>query len=218
MPTVTAAQIIDRAGIALQDTGFVRWKRLELLEYINAGQREIVLRKPNAYVLRTNQPLVAGTVQTLPTVTDNGPVEAVQLVDVPRNASGRAVRVIARDLMDQYNPDWHLTPQGSLVQHYMYDEADPKRFLVYPPNDGTGCLELVYSATPPALATEDVQTTLDDIYQDALLDYCLYRAFSKDAEYAADPARAQARYASFAAAIDGKWAHEKTEAPERTRR
>jgi hypothetical protein len=211
MPTVTAAALIDLAAIALQDTGHVRWQRAELLAYLNAAQRETVIKKPNAYVLFSTTPLVAGTVQTLPTANENGPVEPVQLVAVLRNACGRAVRVAERDLLDLMNPDWHSLPQTKLVQHYCYDVRDPARFLVYPPNNGDGCLELSYAATPPVLALETAVIGLDDIYQDALLDYMQYRAWNKDAEYAADPARAGARYASFAAALDGKSGHERAE-------
>jgi hypothetical protein len=213
MPTVTAAALLDRAAIALQDTGHVRWQRAELLAYLNAAQREAVLKKPNAYVLRSTAPLVAGTLQTLPTTNDAGAVEPVQLVEVLRNACGRAVRKAERDLLDLMNPDWHSLPQTKTVQHYCYDVADPARYLVYPPNDGAGCLELAYSATPPVLAVESAVIALDDIYQDALLDYLQYRAWNKDAEYAADPLRAAARYAAFAAALDGKSGHERAEAP-----
>lgn len=213
MPTVTAAALIDRAAIALQDTGHVRWTRAELLAYLNAGQREAVLKKPNANVLAGSVPLVAGTVQTLPTTNDAGPVEAIQLMQVLRNSCGRAVRVAERDLLDLMNPDWHSLPQTKLVQHYCYALADPTRFLVYPPNDGNGCLDLRYAATPPTLALESATLALDDIYQEALLDYLQYRAWNKDAEYAADPTRAVARYAAFAAALDGKAGHERAEAP-----
>jgi hypothetical protein len=218
MPTMTAAELIDRAALALQDTGNVRWKRPELLDHLNAGQRETVIRKPTAYARLSTATLVAGTVQTLPTTDGTGAVDPIQLIDVLRNACGRAVRVIERDLMDLHNADWHSTPQGKLVQHYMVNVMDPKRFLVYPPNDGTGCLEVVYSATPPALTTEAAVIALDDIYQDALLDYMLYRAFSKDAEYAADPARAAQRYAAFVSSLDGKSLHERAESPVLTRR
>jgi hypothetical protein len=154
----------------------------------------------------------------LPTKNGTAAVEPIQLVDVLRNACGRAVRVIERDLMDLYSPDWHSAPQSKTAEHFMFFPQDPKHFLVYPPNDGTGCLEVAYSATPPALADTAAVIALDDIYQDALLDYCLYRAFSKDAEYAADPARAAARYASFAAALDGKAAHEASASPARMRK
>jgi hypothetical protein len=218
MPTVTAAQIIDRASIALQDIGNVRWKRPELLDDLNAGQRETVIRKPTAYTRLSTATMVAGTVQTLPTTDGTATIDPIQLIDVLRNACGRAVRVIERDLMDLHNPDWHSATQTKLVQHYMVNVLDPTRFLVYPPNDGTGCLEVVYSANPPPIATEGAVIALDDIYQDALLDYVLYRAFSKDAEYAADPARAAARYAAFLSSLDGKTRRERTEAPVLNRR
>lgn len=204
MPTITAAQIIDRAGIALQDIGNVRWKRAELLDYLNAGQRETVVRKSNAWVMRTNKTLDPGTLQTLPTSTDSGAVDPILLIDVPSNACGPAVRRIERALLDNYNSNWRNAAQTTLVQHFMFDQQDPKRFLVYPPNDGTGCIEIMYSATPPAISVDTALITLDDIYQDALLDYVLYRAFSKDAEYAADPTRAAARYAAFAASLAGR--------------
>lgn len=204
MPTVLASQIIDRASLALQDTDNVRWKRPELLGYLNAGQRETVVRKPTAWVRRSNMTLAVGTLQGLPVTDDAGVVDPILLIDVPSNACGRAVRPIARALLDAYNADWRTAPQTRIVQHFMLDPQDPKRFLVYPPNDGTGCLELVYSATPPAISTETALITLDDIYQDALLDYVLYRGYSKDAEYAADPGRAAARYAAFAASLAGR--------------
>jgi hypothetical protein len=217
MPIVTAATIINRAATALQDTSNVRWTRAELLDYLNAGQRETVIRKPSAYVLRSSMTLAVGTVQSLPSADDTGPVDPIELIEVLRNATGRAVRLIERDLMDQFNPEWHNAPQNTTVQHYMVNPLDPVRFMVYPPNDGTGCLDLVYSANPPPVSSEAAVITLDDIYQDALLDYVLYRAFSKDAEYAADPARAASRYAAFAASLDGKTTHERAESPARTR-
>lgn len=216
MPTVTAAEIINRAAIALQDTGNVRWTRTELLGYLNAGQRAVVIRKPNAYVRLGCMPLEEGTVQTLPTADDEaGPVDPIQLIEVLRNATGRAVRLVDRAQLDLHNPDWHRTPQAKTVLHYCYSDLDPKRFLVYPPNDGTGCVDITYSATPPEIATEASLISLDDIYQDALLDYCIYRALNKDAEYAADPQRAAASFANFAAALDGKATHERAESPAR---
>jgi len=42
---------------------------------------------------------------------------------------------------------------------------------------------------------------LDDIYSNAVLDYCLYRSYSKDAEYAANAQRAAAHYQQFAQSI-----------------
>lgn len=213
MPTVTASTIIDRAAIVLQDTGNVRWTRAELLDYLNEGQRELVLKKPNAYVLHTSAQLVAGTRQRLPVIDGATAVDPIQLIDVLRNSTGRAVRLIERSLLDALNADWHSATQTFLVQHFIYSEMDPKSYLVYPPNTGAGCVDLIYSANPPALGSEGAVISLDDIYQGPLLDYCVYRGFKKDAEYAADPARAAAHYASFTAALGGKAAQEMAASP-----
>jgi hypothetical protein len=45
---------------------------------------------------------------------------------------------------------------------------------------------------------------LDDIYMSPMIDWILYRAYSKDAEYGANEARAQAAYNAFNAALSTK--------------
>ncbi|MCK7581011.1 MAG: hypothetical protein MZV65_38935 [Chromatiales bacterium] len=45
---------------------------------------------------------------------------------------------------------------------------------------------------------------LDDIYANAILDYVLYRAYSKDAEYAANAQRAALHYQAFTNALGVK--------------
>jgi hypothetical protein len=42
---------------------------------------------------------------------------------------------------------------------------------------------------------------LPDIYGNVLADYILYRAYTKDSEYAGNAQRAQAHYAAFQAAL-----------------
>jgi len=48
--------------------------------------------------------------------------------------------------------------------------------------------------TPLVLGTT---INIDDIYANALVDYMLYRAYSKDAEYAGNAQRAVAHYTAF---------------------
>lgn len=213
MPSVTAATLIDSAATALQDASSVRWPRAELLGYLNDGQRETVIKKPNAYVIHSQAPLIAGSRQRLPSTDGAVAIDPIQLLDVPRNSTGRVVRLVERDMLDALNPDWHSLAQTLLVQHYCYAATDPKTFWVYPPNNGLGCVDVTCSAAPPAVATEGALIALDDIYQGALLDYVIYRAWKKDAEYAADPARAAAHYASFAAALGAKTGYEAAGSP-----
>lgn len=71
------------------------------------------------------------------------------------------------------------------------------------PAAGQGYVELVYGASPTD-TTLGGTITLDDIYQNVLVDYILYRAYSKDTEYAADQNRAATHQNAYIAALTGK--------------
>ena len=45
---------------------------------------------------------------------------------------------------------------------------------------------------------------LDDVYEGALLDYVLYRAYAKDAENPANMNRSTSHYQAFVSALGGK--------------
>lgn len=205
MSTLLVNATLARAAVVLQDATHIRWPLLELLDWFNDGQREIVLKKPNASVKNGPFALASGTKQSLP-------ADGVELIDVPRNLPGVAIRLVAREILDAQLPNWHNLAPTATVQHYCYSELDLKHFYVYPPNNGAGNVELIYSASPLDAVLGGVMS-IDDIYQAALLDYVLYRAWNKDAEYAADPARAAAHYASFAGALGVKMQMEVATSP-----
>jgi hypothetical protein len=196
MATVTVNSTLARASVLLQDATNIRWPQAELLDWLNDGQREVVLRKPNASVKNVAQPMVVGTKQALP-------ADGVQLIDVVRNVPGNAIRIVSREILDAQLPGWHSATPTAAVQHFCYSELDLKNFYVYPPNNGAGTVELIYSASPANAVIGGV-ISVDDIYQSALLDYIMYRAYSKDSEYSADPARATAHYTAFSNSLGGK--------------
>jgi hypothetical protein len=201
MGTIAAQSILDAAVVILQDKTGVRWPAGELLPWLNDGQREIVLLKPSAYSINTPIALATGTRQRIPA---NG----IQLLDVVRNIGqgdvpGRAVRLIAREILDAQLPGWHsLDPQDE-IKHYTYTVDDPKSFYVYPPANGVNRLEIVYSAAPPEVSAAQA-ISVDDIFKQCLIDYVLYRAYSKDAEYAGNAGRAGAHYQAFLFAVTGR--------------
>lgn len=204
MSTITAQSVVDKVQVILQDTTGVRWPDSELLDWLNDGQREIVLYKPNAFIKNLAVRMAGGTKQSLP-------ADGVQLIDVVRNMGtngmtpGRAVRITMREVLDSQLPDWHSETPSSVVKHYVYSLFDPKNFYVYPPQPaaGQGYIELVYGASPTD-TTLGGTITLDDIYQNVLVDYILYRAYSKDTEYAADQNRAATHQNAYIAALTGK--------------
>lgn len=201
MPSTTAKQIIDRAAILLQDTTNIRWPRTELLEWLVEAQQYIVAVKPGARAKVTSRQLSAGSRQTLP---DDG----ASLIDITRNTTGSAIRLVSREILDAQIPNWHTQTSTTVVTHYVYDPNAPEIFHVYPPNNGSGSVELIYAATPGAVANEAAAITLNDFYAPAILNYVMYRAYSKDSDYAANDANAKAYFAAFESALSGKQAFE----------
>lgn len=202
MATITVSSVLARCAVLLQDPTNIRWPQAELLEWLNDGQREIALYKPNAFVKNQSKHLSAGTKQSLPN-------DGVSLLDVVRNMGadgttpGNAIRAVAREILDSQTPGWHASAAAVAAKHFVYSVLDPKHFYVYPPNDGTGHVEIIYVAAP-ADATLQSTITLDDIFVTALVNYVMYRAYSKDAEFAANAAAAQAYYQAFQGNLAGK--------------
>jgi hypothetical protein len=213
MGTVTAGAIIDKAVIQLIDISGVRWTRAELLKWLNDGLRQIVLMQPNAMNTPGAVQLVAGTRQLLPT-------GGWMLLGIYRNMGttgttpGRAVRIISRELLDSFNPSWHTATQSTITTNYIYDLQDQTAYYVYPPSTGTNYLEINYSLQPTDLTSESQAIPMFDVYQGPLLDYIMFRACTKDAEYAAGVTLGQMYLTTFSASTSVKGQSETTGSPE----
>lgn len=214
-----ASALFYRVSRILQDETNVRWPLTELVDWANDGLREIVLQKPNAKSQTVILPLQEGTYQQLPATY-------MSLLRVIRNLlsaatsprqGGRVVRVVNREILDSQRAYWHdtsVTPPTKEVKHVSFDVADPLAFYVFPPNNGTGYVEATVAVvpTPIPLAVPDpedlsgytVNVDIPDVYQNALADYILYRAYSKDAQFAGNSARAAAHYQAFANSLQIK--------------
>lgn len=226
---VTAKQVFERVRILSQDNTSVRWPLAELLQWLNDALREVVLHKPSAGGSTVVVDLVEGTYQTVPS-TYIGLLRVVRNVvsvdgETGIRTAGRAIRMVQRDILDSQHPDWHsddAVPFAAAVKHVVYDPADPRAFYVYPGNSGTGKIEAVAYKTPTQIALpsdpEDIDgysATLDiaDIYQNAIVDYVLYRAYSKDAQFAGNAQRANAHFQMFANSLGIKIKNEITSNP-----
>jgi len=207
--TITGANILLRVKDTLQDTTSVRWTEAELLRYINDAQREIVNLRPDASATTANVALVVGTAQTIPTA-------GLRLIKVVRNMSAaggsatgkRAIRIVDREILDSQEPNWHDSSvsgdaaHSTTVKHYVFDEDDPRRFYVYPGASSTSTfIEIVYSTSPTDLANTSATIFVDDIYANAIIDFVLYRAYMKDAEFAGNAQRANNHFQLFANSV-----------------
>ena len=207
---VTVQSVIDRVQTVLQDTTGVRWPVVaELVLWINDAQREVALLKPDASAANDTVTLATGTKQTIPS-GGNRLLKAVHNMSAASSGTGkRSVRLVDREVLDAQTPDWHdPTVSGdaahtTIVKHYIYDEANPRNFYVYPGVAGNAYLEIIYSANPVTVA-QSGSLSIPDIYANAIMNYVLYMAYMKDAEYAGNAQRASSHFQIFTAAVTGK--------------
>ncbi len=211
------SDLLTRAAIILQDDDHVRWPLPELVKWLNDALHAVVLAKPSASSLSVALSLIAGTLQSLTNASH------LALLRIPRNLvaagppriGGRIIRPTTREVLDASQPSWHdptEVPYKKEVRQYVYDEASPREFYVYPGNLGTGLIEAVVSVLPTQLAASGDPDTigsyatelgLPEPWAVALLDFVLYRAFAKD-DVAADVSRSRLHYQAFASAVGVK--------------
>jgi hypothetical protein len=205
--SLSAQSIIRRVVDTLQDTTSVRWPIPELVRYLNDGQREVILYRPDATIKNASLTCIAGPKQSLP-------ADGAKLIDIIRNSGANSnnssVRLVAREILDTQIPNWYSLAGDDSAVHYTYDPRDPTVFYVYPPATTDTVLEVSYSAYPtdvtePADGSDytDVTGNLDvpDMYGNVIIDYILYRAYTKDSEYAGNAQRAVSHYQAFANAL-----------------
>lgn len=208
--TIAASTVIQQVADLLQELAapYVHWKVDEMVRWLNAGQRQIVQQRPDANLKVVTATCVAGTRQDLTAITLSPTASVFKLVDVVRNkaGSGKAVRQVARDMLDAVLPTWHSGTGNINTQNWMYDPRDPAVIYVYPPALTTTQLECIVSAYPtdvtvPAPSGDYTSVSgnisVRDVYVNALVDYIIFRAYTKDAEFAANIGRAAAHWTAF---------------------
>ena len=173
------SDILSRWRILLQDHASRRWQDSEFVLWLNDGCKYITIQRPDACVVNTSMPLVAGTKQSIAALA----IPGVRLLDVVRNSAGRAITLVDRNELDSYRPTWHADTAGA-TENYVFDNRDPKNFYVWPPAVAAATIDVIYSRVPPEVTLSTLGDALpfDDLYLDPLLNYTLFRAYAKDAE------------------------------------
>jgi len=213
MSTVKVIDIIKRVEDVLQDSN-IRWPRTELQNWVNESYLAITLIRPDANAKSGSFTCATGTRRVLSTVFPS----ALRLLDVTRNlatsSAKKVIRLVDRSVLDDQRPAWHAETGTVNVQHYTYDPRQPKEFFVYPPATTAAKIEVVYADAPGAHSMTETQLDpdgsstevikLDDIYMSPMIDWVLYRSYSKDAEYGANEQRAVGAYNAFNTALGTK--------------
>ena len=201
MGTQSISEVVWRVRQLIHDSAGSRWADTEMLKWFNDGLAELVLLKPTANSQRLTLSLAAGTVQELP-------AGSLLLLRITHNTSGAGIRLVDQDRLDASAPTWRVAPSTVDIQHYMYEPEVPKEFQVYPPNTGAGSVEATVTIEPTRVTSVSDLLPLDDIYIPTLVDYLLYRAYSKHSKFSGNEARANNAYQRFGQALGVKMAQE----------
>lgn len=146
----------------------------DLMAFLNEAQRSSALEKPDFYTKCEFDTLTAGELQTIP---DDG----VALLNVIRNSDGNGARVVTqvqRELLAEASRFWPRGTQQAVVEHFTADPRDPLRYQVFPPNNGSGSVEVLYGAVPPAVTAVDDELVVSDAYEGPLVNYMLAKCYA----------------------------------------
>lgn len=178
--TIAVVDVLGRVNTQLRDPGFIRWTKSELLGYFNDAVRAVALKRPDATAAVIPFECAAGVRQQLP--------ESVyQLIDIVGQDSGRAVVPADRVTLDTADPMWRTISSEVSAEVYLYNPALPQYFMLYPGVADGVMLEIAASLYPVEVTLEDldeedpVAMAISEIFINPVVDWCLYRAFSKDA-------------------------------------
>lgn len=182
----------------LQDVSMVTWTSAQLIAWLNDAQRTIALVRPEVSTVTAAVKLAAGTRQSIPAA-------GIKLLDVTRNMGSagttprKAIRLVDRAAKDAASPDWHREHASPSVREYAVDRRTERDFWVSPPVTSYSdvYVEITYTVAPTAvtLTTDDI--SVDEIYSPAMVEWMLYRAFSRDSESTPNAARAAAHMERF---------------------
>ena len=173
---VSVETVINNVARTLLDTAFRTWSRAEHVANLNIAQRLICGDyKLDAYPKRDFVTLVAGIAQDLP-------ADGTALIDITDNeVSGRAVTQTNLAILQEENRFWPAATQQTEVENYAADPRTPRKFYVFPPNDGSGSVRITYGAIPPELTGSSGENiALSDAYQYPIERIMLSLAFAKN--------------------------------------
>lgn len=173
---VSVETVINNVARTLLDTAFRTWSRAEHVANLNVAQRLICGDyKLDAYPKREFVTMVAGIAQDLP-------ADGTALIEITDNeASGRSVTQTDLAILQEENRFWPAATQQTEVENYAADPRTPRKFYVFPPNDGSGSVRITYGAIPPELTGSSGENiALSDAYQYPIERIMLSMAFAKN--------------------------------------
>lgn len=189
---ISVTEVLQQAATALTDTRHVRWSKPEIIDYLNDGLSAVLIRKPNAFMARTTLTVSSNPVEL--------PDNAYALMSVEKIGDVRG-QFTPIETLDRFYPDWRV--KEGVPQAWTKATDELTQFWLYPVPSKPVDVDVQYSQIIKVDGEEGF-IPIQTVYQSILLDYILYRAFSKDAENASEAQKSGAHYQLFNAALADK--------------
>ncbi|MGB1975190.1 MAG: DUF6682 family protein [Vibrio toranzoniae] len=195
MANTPCSKLIKEAARLVVDKNMIRWDKEFWIDAYNAAVRAVLAVRPDALTKTELVTCVAGTTQEIPT-------DARYLIDVLRNDGGSAISgPISLKMFNDYRPDWRGTSGAEQASGYLYDDRNKDKFFVYPGVAEGVKVECVFAWEPTAIVEADFDadlvSELNPMYDNAIIEWLIYRAFSEDSEITANNQRAQTAISTF---------------------
>ncbi len=173
---LTDAITVARGILQDTDSTNYRYSSADLLLYGNDALDAMTLLAPHLFYTDGDVTCIEGS--ALQTISFD---DALSLVKVRRIKNGNAVVQADPETLDAFDSSWQEASNAAAVNWFPVAN-DPMRFMIYPPAPTGQILEVVYVRIPTEYALTD-DTGLPTTYKDAVADYIVYRAESRDDEH-----------------------------------
>jgi hypothetical protein len=220
----TAQNIIDEVRRIIHDeSATFRWSDAELITYINAAQRQTVTLVPAANTVETIE-----TTGTSRVARQALPAGGIKFLKVSRNYADDGttpqgvLRYAEKDALDTYEPTWEYVSTkadgANYFEHFMHDKREKTIYYLYPPPVADAKrLAVVYSAVPTVITVVGDSLVLADEYQNAVVQYVIYRALTKESRESLPSAFRQELWQNYLVALGLQRDVEIAVGPEATR-
>lgn len=196
----TGTEIDREARALLQDKDTVHWEAVDMIDWINAFQRDLVTHKPKAGTVTKNLDIVANEArQSVPAAT-------IEVLDIFTNMGadgatpGRAITLTTMERLAASKPNWRRDT-GAAVRHWMRDDRDASVFYVWPQVTTATKAEGRTVDHPTAITALGNALTAGTEYRNAAVHFVLFKAFSQDAADTLHAELAAAHYGIYASTI-----------------
>ena len=171
---MTVQDIVDLIKEQTRDINSVTWTADDIMLYINEGVKNTIQRAPEANSKKADVPIVAGVDQTLPD-------DAVYLINIISNASGRTIWRTDVETKDAFSPNWKNDRAAKYPIEWM-KRSEPTKFMLWPPVKSNSTVLAEYSFYPADVTATTDTVNVNNEFLEPVRSWALYRTFSRDSE------------------------------------